>query len=139
MLNTVANVLLFIVLVIGVWTIVCMVAKMPWVYDLFSKVPYKQVKLEVWVAVDGDGFIGVFSSKPHRTYENSAEWQTDEPKDFILCANDRLAPFANTIDLSWKDEPLKATLTIDVTATDFEKAKIHEIDLMYGKRSTTAD
>lgn len=139
MLNTVANVLLFIVLVVGVWTIVCMLYKVPWVYDLFSQKPYKQVKLDVWVAVDKYGFIGVFSSKPHRTYENKGEWQTDKPKDFILCANYRLAPFANTIDLTWNDEPLKATLTIDVTATDYEKAKIHEIDLMYGNRSTTGD
>lgn len=123
MLTTIANLLLFIVLAVGVWTIVCMVAKMPWVYDLFAKTPYKQVKLEVWVATDEDGFIGVYSRKPIRFDDGGGKWGYG---GFVMCANDRLKPFSDTIELTWKDEPLKATITIDVTAKDYAKAKIPE-------------
>lgn len=137
MLNLIANVLLFIVLVIGVWTIVCMVYKMPWVYDLFSQKPYKQVKLEVWIATDEDGSICLYCRKPKRFYgDEGGKWTNG---NYLMCANNRIELFGKTPDITWEDEPLKATLTIDATATDYEKAKIHEIDLMYGTAHSTGD
>ncbi len=125
MLNLIANVLLFIVLAIGVWTIVCAVHNWDGARRFLIGKPWCRIKFDVWIARYADGYGAVFSECPVRSEKNRDEWLTKDGGGFIISA-DSFSELMRKINVTWKDEPLKATFTIDVKAEDYMEAKTHD-------------
>lgn len=130
MFDWIVNSLHFFVMAVGVWTIVCAIYKMPWVFELLFKKSanesvnesVKKVTFDKWVACDFDGYVGAYSSKPVRGDLSDKEWYATTI-DASICTAEVLPGLKGALGLTWDDEPVKVKFTIEVKESDLKKAK----------------